>query len=205
LAIDVVVTGTRDATTEPLIVTNDATGEPVWAIRDRDARDASVGAGVVLAGETRHAIIGIVATGGRSKAPADLEVARVVWVAAIAVSRARATWKHEATLEIVASCLVAFLACGAGIVIVAEVLFIGAPQAKRAGATAGPRIEAAVRNVRVRAACSTCTAIQIDARIASSILVREGGGITTANRRRNGQQHASKESHGQGAAGQPRL
>ncbi len=133
------------------------------AVRDRDARDASVDAGVVLAGETRHAIVGIIATGDRSKAPADFEIARIVGVDAIAVGRARATWAHEATLQIIASGLVAFLARRAGIVVVAEVFFVGAHQAKRAGAAARPRIETSVAAAAVR------TSIQIDTRVAPRV------------------------------------
>jgi hypothetical protein len=134
----------------------------VRAIRNRDAWDASVDAGVVLTGETRHAIVGIIAAGGRSKTPAGLEIARVVGVDAIAVGRARATWAHEATLEIIASSLVAFLARRAGIVVVAEVYFVGALQAERAHAAARPRIEPSV-------ATTVRTSVQIDARVAASI------------------------------------
>jgi len=134
----------------------------VRAIRVRDARHASVDAGVVLTGETRHAIVGIIATGGRSKTPAGLEIARVVGVDAIAVGRARATWAHEATLEIIASSLVAFLARRAGIIVVAEVFFVGAPQAERVGAATRPRIETSV-------ATAVRTSIQIDTRVAPRI------------------------------------
>ncbi len=166
------------------------------AIRNRNARDASVRASAVLTGETRHAIVGIIATGGRSKAPVDLEIAGIVGVAAIAIGRARATWGHETALQIIASGLVAFLACGAGLVVITEVFFVGAFEAERAGATARPCVEASV-GAAVRAS------VQIDAGVAAIILDPGRSGITTANRRRNGQQHESKESHGQGAAGQP--
>jgi hypothetical protein len=127
-----------------LIVADDATGEPVRAIRNRDAWDTSVDAGVVLTGETRHAIVGIVATGGRSKAPASLEVARIVGVAAIAIGRARATWGHETTLQIIATGLDADLAWRAELVVVTEVFFVGAPQAQHAGAATRARIETTV-------------------------------------------------------------
>ncbi len=168
------------------------------AIRVRDARHASVDTGVVLTGETRHAIVGIIATGDRSKAPTDFEIARIVGISAIAIGRARATWSHFATLQIIASGLDAVLAWRADLALVAELFFFGAPQAERVGAATRPRIETSV-------ATAVRTSIQIDTRVAPRVWGRGGIGITTASRRRNGQQHASKESHGQGAAGQPRL
>lgn len=167
------------------------------AIRDRNAWDASVRADAVLAGETRHAIVGVVAARSRSKAPTGLGVAPVVRVAAIDVVLASAASGHETAFQIIASSLVAFIACRAGLVVITEVFFVGALQAKRAHATARPCVEAGVETA-VRAS------VQIDAGVAATILDRGGSGITTASRRRNGQQHESKESHSQGAAGQPR-
>lgn len=132
------------------------------AIRARDAWDASVDAGVALTGETRHAIVGIIATGGRSKAPTDLEIARIVGVAAIAIGRARPTWGHDTTLQIIASGLDADLAWRAELVVVTEVFFVGAPQAKHAGAATRARIETTV-------VAAVRTPVQIDARIAPRI------------------------------------
>jgi hypothetical protein len=144
LAIDIFVAGPRNPTTEPLIVGNVATREPVWAIGDGDARNASVGALVVLTGETRHAIVGIVAARGRSKAPTYFEIARIVGVAALAIGRARTTWGHETAFQIIATGLETHLARRTGIVVVTEVFFVGACRAKRAGAAATPSIEAGV-------------------------------------------------------------
>jgi len=206
LAIDVLVARAGDPTTETLILGDDATCEPVWTVGEGDARHASIGAGAVLARETRHAIVGIVAAWSRSKASADLEVARVLGVTAVVIVRAGASSYHEAALQIIASGLVANLAHGAGIVIVAEVVFVGACRTKRADATTRPRVEAGVEtpvagvgNAPIRAALIPVQpAVQIDARIAANILERGGSGITTASRRRNGQQHVSKGSHDQG-------
>jgi len=210
LAIDVGVARAGDATTKALIVANDAAREPVWAIGEGDARHASIGAGVVLARETRDAIVGIVAAWSRSKASADLEVARVLRVTAVVIVRAGASSCHEAALQVIATGLEANLAHGAGIVVVAEVFFVGTCRTKRAGATTRPRIEAGVEtpvagvgNAPIHASLTPVQpAVQIDARIAASILERGGSGITTASRRRSGQQHVSKGSHDQrGAAG----
>ena len=194
MAIDVGITGTRDATTEPLIVGDDTTRKPVRAIGDGDARYASIGTGVVLAGKTCHAIVGIVAAGSRSKAPTDLEVARVVGVSAVVIVLASAAARHETALQIIATGLETHFARRAGIVVVAKVFFVGTGRAKRARPATRPRIEtgvetpvAAVGNVPIHAALTPVEpAIQIDARIATSIEGSGGNGITTANHGRSG-------------------
>jgi hypothetical protein len=202
LAIDVLVARAGDPTTETLILSDDATRKPVWAIRDGDARYASVGAGVVLARETRHAIVGIVAAAwDRSKAPADLEVADVVGVTTVADVLASPAPDDEAALKIITAVLEAYLAHRTGVVVVAEVFLIRTRRATRAGATTGldASVRAPVGNAAVRATLTPVEpAVQIDARIATSILERGGSGITTASRRRSGQQHVSKGSHDQG-------
>ena len=166
------------------------------AIGDGNTRHASVDAGVVLAGKTRYAIVGIVTAGARSKAPADFEIARIVGVAAITIGRTRATWSRDTALQIVATTVDADLAWQADLFIVAKLLFVGTPQAEPVDAAAIPRVDAGVD-------AAVPTPIRIDARVAPRIEGPSGSGITTAGRRRNGKQHASKESHGQGAAGQP--
>jgi len=190
LAIDVLVARAGDPTTETLILGDDATREPVWTIGDGNARYASVGAGVVLARETRHAVVGIVAAAwDRSKAPASLEVAEVVGVRTAVVVLAGAASDDEAALKIITAVLEAYLAHRTGVVVVAEVFLIRTRRATRAGATA--RLDASVRapvgNAAVRAAFTPIKpAIQIDARIATSIEGSGGNGITTANHGRSG-------------------
>ncbi|MBW2190739.1 MAG: hypothetical protein JRG93_14325 [Deltaproteobacteria bacterium] len=97
LAIDIRIAGTRDATAEPLIVSEDATRKPVRAIGARFAGDPTVHARIALAGKARNAVVGIVATGIDAQAASNTQVALVSRIAAVVVVLAGAATGDETT------------------------------------------------------------------------------------------------------------
>lgn len=173
----------------------------------RLARDPAIDAGLVLARKASDAVVRVGASRRGTKTSSDGGIARVSGIAAVLVALASTSARGEATCVILAAGRKASFADRTGIRVVTQQVESGARRAERARLAPG---QAAVQNAAVGYASvdaavfysrvtSIDSPVQIDGRIAPCVDRDRGcSGLTTADRRRSGQQNKSKETHLQG-------
>ena len=175
------------------------------------ARNATIGAGAVLAGKTGDAVVGIIATLLDAETAVNGLVACIGRVYAVLVVRAGAATGDEAARKVFASSGgKTDLTDGARVLGVAQGIRVGAGWTDSTSLAPGATtIGLAVIDTTIDAAIGAATIdtalwendapIRIDRAIVPRIVGRRRGGrLATAGRDRSGQQEVSKETHGLG-------
>jgi hypothetical protein len=204
-----------------LVGSSEPAGEAVRAISAGLARNATIGAGAVLAGKTGNAVVGIIATLLDAETAVNGLVACIGRVCAVLVVRAGAATGDEAARKVFASSGgMTDLTDGARVLEVAQGIRVGAGSADSTSVAPGATtiglaaIDAAVDAaiypaIRLTTIDTTLRKHDATIRIGRGIVARivgrrRGGRLATAGRDRSGQQEVSKETHWLGGRSNPR-